>query len=104
MKIDTFINQLPDFVSDVKDRNNMWPSSTSYEADDGIDGSQASGGSITSSIGVIGRKNLRADAPVFKASNSDLSYTAPYDCAGADMNTSDHDSYGQEAVSEYPQM
>lgn len=82
----------------------MWPSSTSYDGDEGVDGAPTSGGSITSSIGVIGRKNLRADAPVFKASNSDLSYSAPYECAGAETIASDHDCYGQEAASEYTQM
>ena len=81
----------------------MWPSSTNYEADESIDEYQSSGGTITSSIGVIGRKNLRADAPVFKASNSDLS-SMSYD-AGIEKNASDNgDYYGQEAATEYLQM
>lgn len=82
----------------------MWPSATSYqsEADEGID---ESGGSITASIGVIGRKNLRADAPVFKASNSDPSYSTTYENVVVESNvTSNNDHcYAQETTSEYPQ-
>lgn len=86
----------------------MWPSSTSYQsdADEGIDGSQASSNSIASSIGIIGRKNLRADAPVFKASNSDVSYATSYEATvGDSASTSDHENfYAQEPIPEYPQM
>ena len=89
-------------------RNRMWPLSTSYqsEADEGLDGSQTSVGSITSSIGVIGRKNLRADAPVFKASNSEIPYSPAYDSVGveASAGSGDENYYNQEDLIEYPQM
>jgi hypothetical protein len=50
----------------------MWES-PNYQSDGGesIDGSQLGNSSITSSIGIIGRKNLRADAPAFRANNLD---------------------------------
>lgn len=86
----------------------MWPSSTSYqsEADEGIDGSQGSEGSLTASVGVIGRKNLRADAPAFKASSNDTSFSTPYESVAVEPNaTSDQENYyAQEAPSDYPYM
>ena len=85
----------------------MWPSSTSYqsEADEGIDESQGSEGSLTASVGVIGRKNLRADAPAFKASSIDTSLSTTYESAVEPNVTSDQENYyTREAPSDYPYM
>lgn len=56
----------------IDNRKNMWES-PNYQSDGGesIDGSQLGNSSITSSIGIIGRKNLRAEAPAFRANNLD---------------------------------
>lgn len=84
----------------------MWPSTTGYQCDidESIDGSQTTSSSLVSSIGVIGRKNLRADAPVFKASISDVTYTTSCE-AVIDETTGRLEQevyYSQSSVNEYP--
>jgi hypothetical protein len=63
----------------------MWES-PNYHSDGGesMDGSQLGNSSITSSIGIIGRKNLRADAPAFRANNPHASYSNSYGDSGSE--------------------
>ena len=83
----------------------MWPSAGNQsDGDEGTtDGSLTSNSSIASSIGIIGRKNLRADAPVFMASTPDASFKSAYDAVSDPSLGADRvSSYSRESATEYP--
>lgn len=86
----------------------MWPSLTGNQNDpeDTTDSSESLNSSVTTSIGVIGRKNLRADAPVFKTSSLEASYPTSYEAIGSDLTGAlDHENlYGQETAIDYQPM
>jgi hypothetical protein len=86
----------------------MWPSLTGNQSDpeDTTDTSESLNSPVTTSIGIIGRKNLRADAPVFKTSSSEVSYPTSYETVGSDLTGAlDHEKfYGQETAIDYQSM
>ena len=86
----------------------MWPSLTGNqnEAEAAIEGTETLNSSIAISIGIIGRKNLRADAPVFKTSNSEISHPTSYEAISGDLTGStDHENfYSQDTAVDFQPM
>jgi hypothetical protein len=86
----------------------MWPSLTGNQSDpeDTTDTSESLNNSVTTSIGIIGRKNLRPDAPVFKTSSSEVSYPTSYETIGSDLTGAlDHENfYGKDSAIDYQSM
>jgi hypothetical protein len=89
-------------------RKIMWPSLTGNQNDpeDTTDSSESLNTSVTTSIGIIGRKNLRADAPIFKTSSSEVTYPTSYEAIGSDLTGAlDHENfYGQDTAIDYQPM